>query len=39
MIDWKNTLVHSDISIEDPIKLLNNGARILLVINSNNVLQ
>jgi len=39
MIDWKNTLVHSDISIEDAIKLLNNGARILLVINSNNVLK
>ncbi len=39
MIDWKNTLVHSDISIEDAIKLLNNGARILLVINSNNVLE
>ena len=38
-MDWKNTLVKLDITIEEAIKILNGGVRILLVIDSNNRLQ
>jgi len=39
MIDWKKTLVQSNISIENAITFLNNGTNILLVIGINNKLQ
>lgn len=38
-IDWKRTLVSSDLSFKEAIKILNQGLRILLVVDSNNILE
>jgi dTDP-glucose pyrophosphorylase/CBS domain-containing protein len=39
IIDWKSSLVSSDITLENAIIILNKGLRILLVVDSNNVLE
>jgi dTDP-glucose pyrophosphorylase len=38
MLDWKKTLIKPDESLENAIKKLNKGTRILLVVNSSNEL-
>ena len=38
ILDWKKVLVMPDDSLEDSIKKLNKGTRILLVVNSSNEL-
>lgn len=38
MSNWKKVLINPDDSLENAINALNKGSRILLVVNSNNVL-
>jgi len=38
MLDWQSVIIQSDVSLEEGIKVLNTGLRILLVVNNKKIL-